>query len=624
MGYKSAIAIILLLWGSVSFGQSQPSQVFIAEYTAFANFNGHCVQIQADTAAISGLPNTIAGGACGAHHQLWFQTLATGGRLWSMGDNTYGELALNNTTSNFSAAQEIGNDSLGHLVDSVIAATCGAGVDSVGNFGWISAILRQKAAGNIVEVCGRTIGGIRGAGYDGNSNNLTFVPITFPTTHNIVQIAIAQVGYAMDDTGAVYSWGGHNNKYLSYYCLGQGPTPVYNTPTKIVIPGGRHASWISGGEFWGYIGCTDNTVWCMSPWTGYVGIGPANNLVAYNSPAMPGTGQPVRVDTAWSTFLGSETVSMVTPNSSGAYILTSGHRIGFVGGIEHGGGGNGIQINWATYPNGTATNPWNWGQGQGDSMQRKPVDICPGKNNWLSVSGSTALTYAIYLQDQNGNWYYIGRGKPGIYGGILANGIGPCDGALNQMQAAYPDMMNITWVTQAQWLPSSSNWYTTCLGCLTGQLTGNPCTNRNCSAASSPAAPSSSATAHIILTQYGCCAFIIDMSASTASNHVMSTTATLTGGPAIALGVNTERDTVNGATPGATYTVQNQTFDTYFGSSTASASITIASTTPPLQIKKPNCIIVKNEEYDYQDFVSNLHYLHFFGRPSSGIGISGE
>src|ERR1700761_6980398 len=96
---------------------------FPGEYTnCVLNSNTHTLYNIVNTPFIvAGLPNTIIGGAGGAHHSI---ALSSDGTIYGIGDNQFGELGNGNTT-NQATWVHITTDSLGNPLNNIRKVYCG-------------------------------------------------------------------------------------------------------------------------------------------------------------------------------------------------------------------------------------------------------------------------------------------------------------------------------------------------------------------------------------------------------------------------------------------------------------------------------------------------------------------
>lgn len=457
---KKTISIIILFL--VSYIVRGQYIVSTGEYLTLAldTATHQAYQVSSVATPIAGLPPAKSIFA-GAHHEAVVSI--TGDSLFLAGDNTYGQLGQGNTSS-YSGFVRVTQDSAGNAWpgtgNSIVQVWLGTPVYG-GDYGWNTSALLSNGT---VWTWGSTIGSLRGSGtsYTGSDATTRPVQVVFPGNPMIVKFFASTIGCALDNLGNVYTWGGQTFADLYYTQLGQGTTtPNYNTPTKINLP--APAKDITGGVV-NFVLLTNGSLYGWGPFIGSLGVGYGNGPAWYATP-YGGAISPILLDTALNF---PHPVTQIASNNSGTYAILSDGSLWFWGDNALGCGGNGTELNFATY-----SPPYNWNQAYGQLGQRKPVQIAPGAR-FAGIFANNNLCYYAYASDQNGNLYSFGRGKSGC----LGNQIVACDNILGGINATYPNAFDVPWITPidmtAFW--GTTTYTSTCPLCITSP-SGSPCSN---------------------------------------------------------------------------------------------------------------------------------------------------
>lgn len=378
---------------------------------------------------ISGLSGfNIIGGAGGAHHIVCIDDAFN---LHVLGDNANGELGLGNTTGQ-STWQTVTTDSLGNPFGNVRYVYCGGTP-----IGWNTTVVKWDGT---VWISGCTDGSVRGNGTFGGQTT-RFVQITFPGSPFITRALVGFMGLALDNAGNVYTWGG-NYSFFPPYILARGtPTPTnIGVPTIISLP--SPAKMISGsGSNYQYALLSNGHLYGWAFYGGYIGVGSQSQN--YSVPDMSTTTfNPWLLDTALNLPFPIDTI---VTSSTGTYAKLTNGTEWYWGDNSNGGAGNGQEIDWRHYISpGPVWNPYNWSQGPGELMVRKPVQIAPGKTDFSRIFSSNSLTFYAQFADAQGNYYFCGRNK----GGIAGNAIGGVDSIAGDLQSARPNSWQEPWITR--------------------------------------------------------------------------------------------------------------------------------------------------------------------------------
>lgn len=428
------ILTILFLWAFAAHAQTKDVYLLGEYHAAIIRAVNHSYYECADGLATldASAPNgAIWTGSAGPHD---IYVVDTAGQVWGKGDNTYGELG-DNTTTTRSTFVRASLDSLGNNFRDVVQLCA-----SSTGVGWMVAALKKDGT---VWICGRTDGWLRGNNTAGGECH-RFVQITMPET--ITKIQIGFFGMVLGASGKVYTWGGqYPSSFYAPYLLSQGTaTPNYGVPTQIAVITAPVIDIASNGQTayaltannWG-----SGQLYGWAYWFGSTGVG---STVGSNSPQNPSAPlSPSMLDTAWSAYVPANfRIRHIWAGSLTTYVIDSVGSVYGQGDNSNGGYGNGDMIYWATYPS-----PYNWNQQYGDSARtfyRKPRLLSAGKTDWDTVMTGPALVFAVTLRDKNNNLFGMGRNKDGT----LANNNQPADAGNGNMSAIYPNSWMVPWLTR--------------------------------------------------------------------------------------------------------------------------------------------------------------------------------
>jgi alpha-tubulin suppressor-like RCC1 family protein len=299
-----------------------------------------------------------------------------------------------------------------------------------------------------VWIWGNTLGGMRGNGYYGGRNCYP-VQVNIPGNPHIVKVLAGEICMALDNNGNVYTWGGNGRTI----CLGTNATD-YTTPQKVNLP--KPAKDIAGAELFEYALATDGTLYGWGMYGAYLGIGTGPYLTS-------NTYQPLPVDLTSDLNL-PHPVSQIMCNSVSTHVILTDSTLWGWGDNTQGNVGNGIETNWATYPE-----PYAWDWGPAEVLQHKPVQIMPLVHNFTNLFAGSACCFYMYAEDATGQLYSWGRNKSAV----LANQV---VGATSDLNASYPDGWDQPTITAVNpfAVTAATMYLSTCPYCLLNPTT-SPC-----------------------------------------------------------------------------------------------------------------------------------------------------
>jgi alpha-tubulin suppressor-like RCC1 family protein len=289
-----------------------------------------------------------------------------------------------------------------------------------------------------VWIWGNTIGGMCGNGQTGQINYKP-VQVNIPGNPHIVKVLAGEICMALDNNGNVYTWGGNGRNML----LGNNATN-YTTPQKVNLP--KPAKDIAGADLFEYALATDGTLYGWGIYGAYLGIGTGPYLAA-------NTFQPLPVDLTSDLNL-PHPVSQILCNSVSTHVILTDSTLWGWGDNTEGNVGNGVQINWATYPT-----PYAWDWGAAEVLQNKPVQIAPLVHNFTAMFAGSSACFYMYAENATGQLYSWGRNKSLV----LANGV---DGATSDIEASYPDGWDQPTITAVNPFTLTKLYQSTCPYCM--------------------------------------------------------------------------------------------------------------------------------------------------------------
>lgn len=450
---RKILLILLLLWAIT--GNTPRTRFYMSgdyviagpgEYaTLFLDTTTHTPYVMNNSvpALISGAPAHTSQVIGGPHNGFVIDNL---GRAGGFDDNSAAQLGDGTTTSRGNIVL-ISIDSAGNTLDPFAGIVCGGTAygKNWATGGWTTT---GKA-----YVWGNTQGGNEGNGTWGCIASTRPVQVSFPAGIKIVKMLSGADMVALDDTGGVWTWGAAGYDLF----LGRGSSPAYMVPGKINL-GGGHVVDIVGPGFFHLALLSNGHVWAWGDHHLYMGPGLTNDI---NTPR----------DITASLGLPFPIAKIRSNSESTFFILTDG-SLWAMGGNAVGTIGNGIELDFSIYgepfPYGATKFIYAWSQGQNELMQPAPVNITPGKHDWVDVYAGCAIVWFAYAIDASGQLYSWGRNK----GGSVGNGVAdPLDGG-----NTYPNALDVPYITAVNPLAITTAINVSCLFCVANP-SGEPCNN---------------------------------------------------------------------------------------------------------------------------------------------------
>ena len=337
------------------------------------------------------------------------------GRVWEWGD-LENDSDLGNHTSPLQIATDVdGND-----------FTLNAGSDHVVSMAANGATCVAVKGDGTVSIWEDTTGGFQGDGSAGNTASKP-VHVDIPGV-KIVKIAISDVVVALDDSGAVWTWGppGQNPANLGRDATDYGhPQKLTKTKTGAPLP---KVTQIAAGDSYYYVLTADHDIYAWGTYLESVGNCPGSGWCPEELPA--------KQTAVFADLPSGAKVNSIFASSGGAYVILDDGTLWGWGTDGQGLVGDGHE--WSC----TAQNPtctWDWGKD--DMLVNKAVQIAPQIHNFKTVFSGTALVFYAYAMTEDGRFFSWGRNKTAN----LGNGILPRN---SQQAAAYPNSWDVTTPTE--------------------------------------------------------------------------------------------------------------------------------------------------------------------------------
>ena len=299
-----------------------------------------------------------------------------------------------------------------------------------------------------VWIWGNTIGGMRGNGQVGHENTKP-VQVNIPGNPHIVKVLAGEICMALDNNGKVYTWGGDGRTD----CLGTN-NPDYTNVHQVTLA--KPAKDIAGSNLFEYALATDGTLYGWGIYGAYLGIGTGPYLSC-------NTFQPLPVDLTTDLNL-PHPVSSILCNSVCTHVILTDSTLWGWGDNTQGNVGNGIQTNWATYPE-----PYAWDWGAAEVLQNKPAQLEPLAHNFTNMFAGSSACFYMYAEDATGQLYSWGRNKSAVLGNQVV-------GATSDLNASYPDGWEQPTITAVNpfTVTAATMFNSTCPYCLLNPST-SPC-----------------------------------------------------------------------------------------------------------------------------------------------------
>jgi alpha-tubulin suppressor-like RCC1 family protein len=509
------------------------------------------------------------------------------GNLYGTGLNSGGELGIGSQTATGSGAfVSVPTDSAGNTITGVSQV-----LNTGTNFGtfWTTAIVMN----GVLELAGNLQGGLRGAGTAGAAVNTKFVPVTFAGGAYIKKVTGLYTLLALDTIGGVrvWSWGGNNN--LAQLGRGSSPSPNYESPGLITLPGGRHAVDIAGAGAYAVILLDDGEM---------LGIG--DHPTFWGGSGQGSSNSPQNFSSFFYTYVktaaGTEdTVKKVFANDGSLYYLTYDSTLWSMGDNICGTIGNGQMANWATYtfapaPTGGTLAPWAYDNGYGPTGVGElpvytPYNVAPGTHNWeCGYPNTSNCWFTHFVNNKHETWGW-GRDKAGQ----LVDSIGSCNYTSGGLNGSRPDVPDNPWPHIIKPFTWSSVTQVNCPMCFT-----NPSFDANCSQCSQTqgTAPTVNAgTAQVLSgnTTSTTLAGVVTGAGSTKIFNLHYSFVSSTNGSVPVITFPGSLTTpVSGLQPGVTYTLQLTATDQVSVSNTSNMTITVGTTGigPIIKGSTPNVV----------------------------------
>lgn len=339
-------------------------------------------------------------------------------------DNVAGELGLGNTTGT-SVFTKITQDSTGLPFVGVQQIIC-AGT----NFSpfWATACIRRDS----VYVWGNTQGGNLGNATWGTAGSTrpVYVPIPGSRRAKKIQAGVGIVVLCTD--GTVWTWGANGDTYA--LSRGSSPSPSYQSPGQVTLPGGTTALDIAGnGGFWFILLSNGHLLACgiygdyLGINTGPVQMTPQDVTSALNLPA---------------------TISQIAVNNACTYVILTDGSLWSWGSNAMGTIGNGIEPDYSNYGlpplYGASKFPYANDQGLHELMEVHPVHVMPGISNFTQIWTNAALTWQVGVKTADNYLIAWGRNK----GGALPNSVTGANPVNGGIASTYPNSWDVPYPTR--------------------------------------------------------------------------------------------------------------------------------------------------------------------------------
>jgi alpha-tubulin suppressor-like RCC1 family protein len=487
----------------------------------------------------AGQPAFVSIVSGGAHDAYCASSIENG--VWSVGANAAGEFG-NGTLTGSSSFVYVSTDSLGNSLGNIIQI-----LSTGNNFGafWTVGILNNQGQ---VYVAGETEGGMRGDGTPGYATQKYFIKVPFPAGTFITKIQGGGGFEALDSAGNVWTWGFANNTYE--LARGSSPSPSYMSPGKVTLVGGTKATDIASVGGWSYAILSNGHIDAWGFYSDYITLYPCCGIAM------------IPQDITSVANLPHPPVHIYTNSESSYAILTDSTLWGW-GGTAVGTMGTGTILNF------NVTGPDNgiyaWNEGQHALQQFQPIQIAPGKHNFVNVYTGYTLSYTPFVTDSYGQLFAMGRNKSGA----LANGVIDCNPVNGGIASIYPDSWDRAYIGLVNPLAVTSAIQVTCPYCIANP-SGTPC---NTCTVSLPTKPHASATNQTVPPGQ----VVLNATASTSHYFNYVTWKQLTGPATAQMSVQTALlDTITLLTSGV-YTFQVNLVDSTWQTDSTISTITIGA-----------------------------------------------
>jgi hypothetical protein len=352
------------------------------------------------------------------------------------------------------------------------------------------------------------------------------------------------------------------------YPANTGTNSTPTTWTQVTLPGGQLASFMCKGNSFVFVISTTGHLISFGEY-GWISENKSTN-------AFTPITTPTQVDSYFPSSIFP--ISQMVAAHTAYAILTTTNKLFTGGSNEIGICGTGSTIYWPTYTGTNGLTPYDWDVGMGEYVNQCTQIAKNANVTWSQIFGGPLYSFYFLAEDNNGNLYGAGRDKAGG----IPDGEIPAD-TLNagspSIAADYNMSWNHLWFTSLpDPLSLTSSIVASCPSCVTGYLTGVPCSYGT----DAPSRPNTNLAAHLIITPTAN-GFTWSSSTSTTdgSHKIMWSQSFITqhSGTSIGLGVQGgESGSVTGISAG-TYVLNDTIVDNSWDTAFTTASVTVGSQT---------------------------------------------
>jgi hypothetical protein len=509
---------------------------------------------------ISTIPaNKPMAGVCSGLHDFGTYSIDSG-RVFMAGQANNCQLG-NGTTTGPTTMYEILTDAGGNQFDSIGGMTAGWCISAAAPFyaayKWYNA---ASTYNNAVYIWGdgSTVG-------LGSCIKPTATFVGGFGSGEVIQSISAQNSsiHCITTDGKLWVLGGTDD-----YPANTGTNSTPTTWTQVTLPGGQLASFMCKGNSFVFVVSTTGHLISFGEY-GWISENKSTN-------AFTPITTPTQVDSYFPSSIFP--ISQMVAAHTAYAILTTTNKLFTGGSNEIGICGTGSTIYWPTYTGTNGLAPYDWDVAMGEYVNQCTQIAKNANVTWSQIFGGPLYSFYFLAEDNNGNLYGAGRDKAGG----IPDGEIPAD-TLNagspSIAADYNMSWNHLWFTSLpDPLSLTSSIVASCPSCVTGYLTGVPCSYGT----DAPSRPNTNLAAHLIITPTAN-GFTWSSSTSTTdgSHKIMWSQSFITqhSGTSIGLGVQGgESGSVTGIAAG-TYVLNDTIVDNAWDTAFTTASVTVGSQT---------------------------------------------